>query len=70
MSRITLVGGSTNRFVLEDGTEGYLEVEKALTDAKVKKGTPVAVVFRPDVPEDVEVPDEPGREPLHVPEDD
>lgn len=67
MSNLTLVGGTTNRFVLEDGTEGRLALKKDPTDKQVEKGTPVAVVFIPDVPADVVVPDEPGREPLHQP---
>lgn len=58
MSRITLVGGSTDRFVLADGTQGYLEVKKDPTE----KGTPIAVVFVPDHREPSPELDEPGHE--------
>lgn len=61
MSRIALLGGSTNRFVLEDGTEGYLELKKDPTDAQVEKGTPIGVVFVPDHQEPPSL-DEPGHE--------
>lgn len=62
MSRITLLGGSTDRFVLADGTEGYLEVKKEPTDKQAEKGTPIAVVFVPDYQEPAPELDEPGHE--------
>lgn len=62
MSRITLVGGTTNRFVLEDGTEGYLEVKKDPTDKQTEKGTPIPVVFVPIAVEPAPELDEPGHE--------
>jgi hypothetical protein len=62
MSRITLLGGSTDRFVLPDGTEGYLEVEKAPTRRQIEKGTPIGVVFVPDYVEPASELDEPGHE--------
>lgn len=62
MSRITLLGGSTNRFVLDDGTQGYLEVKKEPTDTQVERGTPIAVVFVPEYVEHSPELDEPGHE--------
>jgi hypothetical protein len=62
MSRITLIGGSTDRFVLADGTEGYLEVEKEPTKRQAQKGTPIAVSFVPDYREPAPELDEPGHE--------
>lgn len=62
MSRITLVGGSTDRFVLADGTQGYLEVKKDPTDKQAEKGTPIAVVFVPDYQEPAPELNEPGHE--------
>lgn len=62
MSRITLVGGSTARFVLDDGTEGYLEVKKDPTGKQVEKGTPIQVVFVPDHQEPAPELSEPGHE--------
>lgn len=62
MSRITLIGGSTDRFVLADGTEGYLEVKKEPTDRQAEKGTPIAVVFVPDYRDPAPELNEPGHE--------
>lgn len=62
MSRITLIGGSTDRFVLADGTEGYLEVKKDPTEKQAEKGTPIEVVFVPDHREPAPELQEPGHE--------
>lgn len=62
MSRLTLIGGSTDRFVLPDGTEGYLEVKKDPTEKQAEKGTPIEVVFVPDYREPAPELREPGHE--------
>lgn len=60
MTRITLVGGSTDRFIV-DGIEGYLEIEKPLTDKQAKGGATVGVVFRADYRAPLDL-DEPGHD--------